>query len=272
MRNVGEQRPERDDELDLELVDELEHERRIRLPAQVRLDAEQDHRIAVEARDRRVEEGVRRPFDLARQPVLERDVRAHGLKVVEVLGVDLRERLGSPLLREVAAAERRSLAAVVPASERGNEHRAAERGPRGDDQLRHRPSLGCRPSCGVSPIPNRAPETRGEPDRPADESGSRRHVQQDEPPRDVAVRPVLHFADDHLRRENRKQSRAAAHQPRVGGAPHPCPRGERRGRRPRTPQRLARASRRRGRRSLAAARPASRSSRGSAPPRSPPSR
>jgi hypothetical protein len=51
------------------------------------------------------------------RPVLERDVRTHGLEVVEVLAVDLRERLGAPLLREVAAAERRSLAAVVPALE-----------------------------------------------------------------------------------------------------------------------------------------------------------
>ena len=59
MRHVGKQRTERHDELDLELPDELQHEARVRLPTQIRLDAEHDHRVAVETRDRGVEEGVR---------------------------------------------------------------------------------------------------------------------------------------------------------------------------------------------------------------------
>src|SRR5207249_3567523 len=175
-------------------------------------DAEKDSGVLVEARDRRMEERVLRPLELPCQPFLEGDLRAYGLEVVKVLRVDLRERLRAPLPREVAAAERRPLTAVVPAAEGGDENGAAELGPRGDDQLRHSPSL---------VRADGTPETRGEPDRPADESRRRRDMQQHEPPWHVAVGSVLHLADRHLHGEDREESGAAVQQPRVCATPRP---------------------------------------------------
>ena len=139
---------------------------RVRLPAEVRLDAEQDHDVAVEAGDRRVEERVRRPLELPRQPVLERHLRAHLLEVVEVLRVDRRELLRAPLAREIARAERRSLAAVVPAAEAGEQDGAAKVGPRGDDQLRHSAESSARlPATGRQSRARGRPSTRRAPPR-----------------------------------------------------------------------------------------------------------
>ena len=68
-------------------------------------------------------------LELARQPFLERHVRAHGLEVVEVLRLDLGELLRAPLPREIAGSERRSLPPVVPAAKRGNHDGAPQVGP-----------------------------------------------------------------------------------------------------------------------------------------------
>ena len=103
MRNVGEERAERDDELDAEVGRELGDERRERPPANVRLDAEQQHRVAVGARNLRVVEGVVGPVDLAGDAVDERDVRPRRLEVEELLGVDVREPGRLPVAREKAA-------------------------------------------------------------------------------------------------------------------------------------------------------------------------
>ena len=116
---------------------ETEHELRERLPAEVRLGAEQDDRVAAGAGDLRVEEPVLRPVELARHPVLERDVRTRRLEVVERLGVDLREPLAGPVLREIARRERRALPAVVPAAERRDENRPAQLRRERDVQLGH---------------------------------------------------------------------------------------------------------------------------------------
>jgi len=96
VRNVGEQRPERDEQLDAEILRELEHEARERPPAEVRLGAEQEDRVAVGARYRRVEEAVVGPVEVARRAVDERDVRPRRLEVVEAFGIDLREPLTAP--------------------------------------------------------------------------------------------------------------------------------------------------------------------------------
>ena len=93
--------PKRDEQLDAEVLREREHEAGERPPAEVRLDPEQDDRVAVGAGDGRVEEGVLGPVDLARLAVDERHVRPRRLEVEEALRLDLCEPRGIPLLREV---------------------------------------------------------------------------------------------------------------------------------------------------------------------------
>jgi hypothetical protein len=77
-------------------------------------------------------EGVLRPLDVAGLPLDERNVRAGRLEVVEVLGLDLREAVRLPDLGEVAARQRRALAPIVPATERGDQNRLAQIRPVGD--------------------------------------------------------------------------------------------------------------------------------------------
>jgi hypothetical protein len=79
-----------------------------------------------------VVEGVLRPLDVAGLPLDERNVRAGRLEVVEVLGLDLREAVRLPDLGEVAACQRRSLAAIVPATECSDQNRLAQTWPVGD--------------------------------------------------------------------------------------------------------------------------------------------
>src|SRR5438477_5054353 len=126
MRNIGEQRAERHCSLDAELLRQAEHEPGERLPPQIRLGTEQDHRVTPGARNLRMEKTVLRPLETTRHPILERDLRPHRLEVVELLRLDLRELLRVPLLREVAGGESRALAAVVPPAKRGDEDRPAE--------------------------------------------------------------------------------------------------------------------------------------------------
>ena len=95
VRHVGEQRAEGHDELDAELAGEPDHEVGECAPAVVRLDAEQDHRVAIGPGDGRVVERVLRPLDAPRQPLVEDDGRPHRLEVDEPLRVDVREPLAS---------------------------------------------------------------------------------------------------------------------------------------------------------------------------------
>jgi hypothetical protein len=71
VRNVREQRAERDDEFDAEIGRELRDERRERPPADVRLDPEEKQRIPVGARNLSVVERVVGPVDLARDAALD---------------------------------------------------------------------------------------------------------------------------------------------------------------------------------------------------------
>jgi hypothetical protein len=149
VRHVGQQRAERDDELDAELLRQLDDQLREGAPAEVRLDAEQQHRVSREARRRGVVEGVLRPFDPTRQPLVERDVRSGRLEVDEALRVDVPEPLGVPDAPEVAAGERRALTAVVPAAEGRHEHRTIELGPMRESEL------AARHAASLEPIPRR---------------------------------------------------------------------------------------------------------------------
>src|SRR6266536_5649104 len=91
MRYVGEQRPECDHELDAQLLREAGDEAGEGPPAEIRLDAQQEHGIALETRNRRVVEGVVRPVDPPRVSLDQGDVRAGGLEVEESLLLDLGE-------------------------------------------------------------------------------------------------------------------------------------------------------------------------------------
>src|SRR2546428_134633 len=126
VRHIREQRAERDHQLDAEVAREIDDHAGDRAPAKVRLDPEQQHRVSLQSGDRRMVEGVLRPFDVPRLPVDERDVRPGCLEVVEVLRLDLREAFRLPRLGEVAAGEGCALPAVVPPAERGDQNRRAQ--------------------------------------------------------------------------------------------------------------------------------------------------
>ena len=105
MRDVREQRPERDHHLDTELPSEVDDHAGECLPAEVRLDPEQQNGVAIEIRNRGVVEGILRPVDVSRLAVDEGDVRAGRLEVEEVLRLDVGEPVRVPDLGEVATRE-----------------------------------------------------------------------------------------------------------------------------------------------------------------------
>jgi len=123
VRHVREQRPESDHHLNTKLPCQIDDHAGEGLPAQVRLDPEQQHRVAIEIRDRRVVEGVLRPVDVPGLTIDERNVRTGRLEVEEVLRLDVGEPVRVPDLGEVAARERGALAAVVPAAKRCDKNR-----------------------------------------------------------------------------------------------------------------------------------------------------
>ena len=105
MRDVRQQCAEGDHELDTEVACEADDQVGERPPAVVRLDTEQDHRVAVRTWNRGVEERVLRPFEVPGEPVVERDVGSRGLEVDETLGVEIGEPLCVPQSSQVAGSE-----------------------------------------------------------------------------------------------------------------------------------------------------------------------
>ena len=99
VRDVGEQRAHRHDELRAERLGEVDDVLAERAPAHRRLGALDEDEVARRARHARGEDLDARPGDLALALVGEADVRARGLEVVEVLGVDAREALGARATR-----------------------------------------------------------------------------------------------------------------------------------------------------------------------------
>jgi hypothetical protein len=122
VRNVGEQGTESDDELDADLVREPCDQIAEAPPAHVRLDPEQDYRVAVEPGDRRVHERRLGPVDAPRRAVDERDVWSRHLEVEEFFGIDVREAFCVPRAREETGGQRCALAAVVPPPERADQN------------------------------------------------------------------------------------------------------------------------------------------------------
>jgi hypothetical protein len=127
VRDVGEERAERHDELDAEVTGEVDDLVRERPPAEVGLEAEHEHGVPFRLGNGGVVEGGLRPDDLASDPALQRDVRARCLEVEELLRIDVGETPCLPRLREEAGGERGTLRSVVPASEGGDEDGAAQR-------------------------------------------------------------------------------------------------------------------------------------------------
>jgi hypothetical protein len=127
VRNVGEKRAERDDELDAEVSGKADHLVGERAPAEIRLEPEHEHGVALRLGNGRVVERGLGPDDLARDPALERDVRAGCLEVEELLRIDVGETPCLPRLREEAGGERGTLRSVVPASKGGDEDGPAQR-------------------------------------------------------------------------------------------------------------------------------------------------
>jgi hypothetical protein len=99
VRDVGEQRAERDDELDAEVAGDGNDLVREGAPAEIRLEPEHEHGVPLRLGDGRVVEGRLRPDDLASDPTLERDVGASRLEVEELLGIDVGEAPRLPRLR-----------------------------------------------------------------------------------------------------------------------------------------------------------------------------
>ena len=75
MRDVGEERAERDDELDAEVAGELDDLAREGPPAQVGLDAEEEHGVALRPGEVRVVEDVLGPVDAPGDPSSSATVR-----------------------------------------------------------------------------------------------------------------------------------------------------------------------------------------------------
>ena len=194
MRDVGQERAERDDELHVDVASKLDDLLRERPPAQIRLDPEQEYAIAVGTRDRRVVENRLRPVDPAREALLERDVRPRRLEVEELLRIEVREPTRLPALREEAQRERGALGPIVPAAESGDEDGSPDVGtPLDADVVGDIRSLRSRRS---------QEETRGERDDANPDRGRERDVQEHERPRELVL--PLETPDGHLREDERE--------------------------------------------------------------------
>jgi hypothetical protein len=179
MRDVREQGSERDHHLDTELAGKVDDHVGEGLPAEVRLDPEEQYGVAIEIRDRRVVEGIFRPVDVPRLTVDEGDVRAGRLEVEEVLRLDVGEAVRIPDLGEVAARERGALAAVVPTAKSSDQNRS---------RMRSSSAIG---EVYVRPEEQRREGNRADPDR-----GRQEDVCEHEPPREM--RSPLQLSEPHL--------------------------------------------------------------------------
>ena len=261
VRHVGEQRAERDDELDAEVAREADDELVEGAPAVVRLDAEEDHGVAVGARDRRPTWKTFSGQSICRvSPSSSVTVGRVAWKSTKPSGSISAKRLASQMRASVPAGERRSLAAVVPAAKGRDQDGSPQRRPLVD------PELGL--SIAVSLLADRVPAAGRAPRRRAASGAggrqstyaiatvsvqivaARKTWTSDEPPGQRVA--VLDLADGHLREQHGEQTRADpgdAREARGGAA-----RGRRRRRGARSRRRRSRArGRRRCRRSRARA-------------------
>ena len=161
VRDVGQQRAERDGELHAERLGELDDAVAERAPAHRRLGARDEHEVARRARRVRGPDLDLGPLDGARDAVDEPDRRARGLEVEELLGIQAREARRAELGADERQRRRGGLAGVVPAAERAHERGGPEAVRTAlPDQWRH-PGHGtswARASGRRSPRPRRPPD------------------------------------------------------------------------------------------------------------------
>ena len=91
--DLGDQGPERHDHLHVHLLGGVDEAVGKGPPAQIRLGAVEEQQVALGARRSDTNELIGRPVDVARHPVGERDRRPVGLKVEELLGIELGQEL-----------------------------------------------------------------------------------------------------------------------------------------------------------------------------------
>ena len=134
VRHIGQQRPEGHDEPRLEVLGDAEHVPAERRPAEVRLDPLEDDHVGVAAGHATGRETVRGPGEVPPAVVVEVHERAGDGEVEELLGVQLGEGGGAPLLHQVLGRAGGGVAGVVPAAEGGEHHGPLEaRAPRPAD-------------------------------------------------------------------------------------------------------------------------------------------
>jgi hypothetical protein len=137
VRHVGEQSAHGDEHLDPERLGELEDLARERAPAHVRLVPPQQDQVVWTARHPHRLELDRRPLDAAPVAVLELDHGPCNLEVVELLWVDVGERLGSEGVGHEAERGAGRHAGVVPTLERGHEERPVQGGTLDERRVLH---------------------------------------------------------------------------------------------------------------------------------------
>jgi hypothetical protein len=126
VRDVGEQRPERDDELDPEHLGQLDDRAGEGTPAVGRLVPDQQDEVARGARDPRFEDLDLGPGDLAVTAVDEPDLRARVLEVEELLGIDRGEAGRADGGADEADGRGGGVGGVVPALEGAHQRRRAK--------------------------------------------------------------------------------------------------------------------------------------------------
>ena len=131
VRDVAEQRAERDDRVAARLARDVDDRRRSTPPAQVGLDAAHDDDVALRRRTSRSTSWRGHVHRRRATPSDELDVRAARLVVDVLVGVDRRERRGavSRVPHEPVGGAGGGVAGVVPALEGGDEHGVAQLGP-----------------------------------------------------------------------------------------------------------------------------------------------
>jgi len=121
-------RAERDDELDPEQLDKLDHRVGVGPPTKVRLRSSDDHHVR-SARSRARDRETRcRPEDPASRAVNQGDLGANFREVKELVRIDLGEWERLPLPREVARGVRRCFASIIPALECRDQNRISQLG------------------------------------------------------------------------------------------------------------------------------------------------
>src|SRR5947209_204413 len=129
MWHVGQECPERNHEPYLDVAGDFPDRVRECLPPKIRLGSREQHCTpATQGIDVCLcsEQGVLRPLDRASNAIYKLNLRSYSLVIEEFLTVEARELLHTPRLSKGVQRDARRLRRVIPACERGHEHRSPE--------------------------------------------------------------------------------------------------------------------------------------------------